>query len=201
MGVNMLLRKRLELSPPPEHPLYLVTIQNLHQSFLEYQELEYLGIKTISQSDPIPDSGNGVIPVLSESLHFRRPGQYAERGYWVVRGDAPYTDIRRNVANAHELKQSLGLSRLATVDMAHGTRTYGLVIEHKDGWSLAFSGDTEPTDSLVQAGTGATLLIHEATMGDDQAEMARAKKHSTFGEAIDIGKRYEICFLRFVGRS
>jgi ribonuclease BN (tRNA processing enzyme) len=58
-----------------------------------------------------------------------------------------------------------------------------------DGSSLRFSGDTVPTQKLVQAGAGATLLIHEATMADDQVEMARAKMHSTFGQAIDIGKR------------
>lgn len=52
-----------------------------------------------------------------------------------------------------------------------------------------FSGDTEPTDSLVYAGQGATLLIHEATMADDQADLAKQKKHSTFGQAIGIGKR------------
>lgn len=54
---------------------------------------------------------------------------------------------------------------------------------------LRFSGDTVPTQKLVQAGAGATLLIHEATMANDQVEMARAKMHSTFGQAIDIGKR------------
>ena len=54
---------------------------------------------------------------------------------------------------------------------------------------LRFSGDTIPSQKLVQAGAGATLLIHEATMADDQVEMARAKMHSTFGQAIDTGKR------------
>lgn len=55
--------------------------------------------------------------------------------------------------------------------------------------SLRFSGDTQPTNTLVWAGQGATLLIHEATMADDQAEMAKRKAHSTFGQAIDIGRR------------
>lgn len=46
-----------------------------------------------------------------------------------------------------------------------------------------------PCDALVEAGQGATVLIHEATMADDEVEMAAAKAHSTFGQAIDVGKR------------
>jgi ribonuclease Z len=46
-----------------------------------------------------------------------------------------------------------------------------------------------PSDTLAQAGEGATLLIHEATMGDDQVEMASAKAHSTISQAIDVAKR------------
>lgn len=54
----------------------------------------------------------------------------------------------------------------------------------------SFSGDTQPTEVLAEVGMNAKLLIHEATMGDDQAEMARLKAHSTVGQAIDIGKKY-----------
>lgn len=55
----------------------------------------------------------------------------------------------------------------------------------------SFSGDTIPTDRLVWAGKGATLLIHEASMGDDPTEtaIAHVKRHSTFGQAVDIGRR------------
>jgi ribonuclease Z len=52
-----------------------------------------------------------------------------------------------------------------------------------------FSGDTMPSNNLIQEGQSATLLIHEATMADNQAEMARLKGHSTFGQAVQIGKR------------
>jgi len=52
-----------------------------------------------------------------------------------------------------------------------------------------FSGDTMPTDNLVFGGKNVTLLIHEATMGEDQAALAKKKAHSTIGQAIDIGKR------------
>jgi len=54
---------------------------------------------------------------------------------------------------------------------------------------VRFSGDTTPSDELVKAGQGATLLIHEATMADDQTELAAMKQHSTIGQALDIGKR------------
>lgn len=104
--------------------------------------------------------------------------------------------------------RALGLESFKTVDVYHKTRCYGCVITHVDGWSIVcvyappfhivyspaavhrFSGDTQPTDNLVRAGRGATLLIHEATMADDQEDMAKHKGHSTFGQAITIGKRY-----------
>jgi len=87
------------------------------------------------------------------------------------------------------LCEELGLSKLNTVDVLHRTRAFGLVVTHQDGWRLVFSGDTMPSDALAQAGEDATLLIHEATMGDDQEEMAHTKAHSTISQAIDVAKR------------
>jgi ribonuclease Z len=46
-----------------------------------------------------------------------------------------------------------------------------------------------PCDNLVRAGQNATLLIHEATLEDDKPDMALAKGHSTFGQAIEVGRR------------
>lgn len=57
------------------------------------------------------------------------------------------------------------------------------------GASCRFSGDTMPCDALVEAGQGASLLIHEATIQDDMPEVAHAKGHSTFGQAIDVARR------------
>ena len=110
------------------------------------------------------------------------------------------------------LCQALGLHRLNTVEVLHRTKAFGLVATHQDGWRLVYvmivylgiqcsqlasrySGDTMPSESLVQAGIGATLLIHEATMGDDQEEMARTKAHSTISQAIDVAKRWEYKYI------
>lgn len=59
-------------------------------------------------------------------------------------------------------------------------------------YSFRYSGDTIPTQNLVEAGQNATLLIHESTMADDQVELAAAKMHSTVGQAIEIGRRYQV---------
>lgn len=53
-----------------------------------------------------------------------------------------------------------------------------------------FSGDTQPTQNLVHAAPKTTVLIHEATMDNEEVELARMKAHSTVGEAIGIGKEY-----------
>jgi len=46
-----------------------------------------------------------------------------------------------------------------------------------------------PCDALVNAGQNASLLIHEATIEDDLPEVAKAKGHSTFAQAIDVAAR------------
>ena len=46
-----------------------------------------------------------------------------------------------------------------------------------------------PCNSFIDAARNATLMIHEATLEDEEAEMAAEKGHSTFSQAIDIGYR------------
>ena len=64
---------------------------------------------------------------------------------------------------------------------------------YSDGWSLLYSGDTRPCDALVRLGNsmrpGGRILIHEATFDDsrDMRKEAERKRHSTVGEALDVG--------------
>lgn len=125
--------------------------------------------------------------------------------------------LLRSVALAKDLCTALGLRDFTTVDVDHRTRCYGLVLDHKDNWRIVyvcipirsfrtltepccfrFSGDTKPTPNLVKAGQNATVLLHEATMGDDQEELAAQKAHSTIGQAISIGKE---CVDRLLTRG
>jgi ribonuclease Z len=47
-----------------------------------------------------------------------------------------------------------------------------------------------PTQNVVRVASGATLLIHEASMADDHLEAAQARAHSTVGQAIQIARKY-----------
>ena len=51
---------------------------------------------------------------------------------------------------------------------------------------LVYSGDTMPCDALVNAGMGATILIHEATFEDAKVDDAKEKRHSTVSQAIEV---------------
>lgn len=61
--------------------------------------------------------------------------------------------------------------------VVHCPRAYGLVLTHKNGWKLAYSGDTRPCHSLIEEGLDTTVLIHEATLEDNLYNEALAKQH------------------------
>ena len=61
-----------------------------------------------------------------------------------------------------------------------------LVGSARPGRLVAISGDTRPTKELVDAATGADLLVHEATFTDDDRDRARVTRHSTAVEAAQV---------------
>uniref|UniRef100_A0A8C6UDR1 Zinc phosphodiesterase ELAC protein 2 n=1 Tax=Neogobius melanostomus TaxID=47308 RepID=A0A8C6UDR1_9GOBI len=77
----------------------------------------------------------------------------------------------------------------------HCKPAYACSLTHGSGWRLAFSGDTMPCDAFVSIGTGATLLIHEATLEDALEEEAVEKRHSTTSQAIGIGMKMNAEFI------
>jgi ribonuclease Z len=89
----------------------------------------------------------------------------------------------------HESKffvDSYGLE-IACVHVVHCPNSYGIVVVDKlTGWKLVYSGDTRPCRALAEAGSGATLAIHEATLDDSMEAEAVDKNHSTTSEAIRV---------------
>ncbi|KAG5519835.1 hypothetical protein PMAC_000110 [Pneumocystis sp. 'macacae'] len=91
--------------------------------------------------------------------------------------------------NINNLLKDLSLLSFSTVSAIHCSWSFSMQITHKDGWKVAYSGDTRPNENFIKLGMNSTLLIHEATLDDDKLEEAIKKKHSTTSEAIDIGKK------------
>ncbi|CDO70624.1 hypothetical protein BN946_scf184748.g22 [Trametes cinnabarina] len=175
MGLSKILLMRTLMNPPPSEPLYVVGLRSHLMYLTERQELEDAGL-----SDP-----NGVVLILSDVLNWRGPKPYSRSALV----DEPFMDFDAARQNAQAMCRALGLQSFTAVDVVHRIRCYGCVIRHEDGWSVAFSADTMPTENLVRAGRDATLLIHEASMSPEEEQLAREKAHSTSAQAIDIGKR------------
>eukprot|EP00026_Physarum_polycephalum_P000322 Phypoly_transcript_00322.p1 GENE.Phypoly_transcript_00322~~Phypoly_transcript_00322.p1 ORF type:complete len:780 (+),score=113.21 Phypoly_transcript_00322:2922-5261(+) len=86
-------------------------------------------------------------------------------------------------------KETFGLTSFFNIRVPHIVDSYGLIFQSENGWKLVFSGDTAPCERLAEAGKGATLVIHEATMANDLQHEAAARGHSSTKDAIDIGNK------------
>jgi len=68
-------------------------------------------------------------------------------------------------------------------------RGYNLMGEARKGLHVVISGDTQPCKHLRGYASGADLLIHDATYGeDDQADEAELWGHSTFRQAAELAR-------------
>ncbi|MFW6448136.1 MAG: ribonuclease Z [Halobacteriota archaeon] len=71
----------------------------------------------------------------------------------------------------------------------------------RPGRTLVYTGDTRPADGVVEAATGAQLLIHDATFGDDLATRAAETAHSTAREAGRVARDAAVERLALVHTS
>ncbi|XGW29697.1 hypothetical protein V3C99_009052 [Haemonchus contortus] len=85
-------------------------------------------------------------------------------------------------------EQSWNVQEIKAVQVHHTRMANGFIFGI-NGRRVVFSGDTKPCDLLVEEGQDADLLIHEATFEDGHEADALRKKHSTMGQAVEIGRK------------
>ena len=94
------------------------------------------------------------------------------------------------------LNDLMGVKKILAIEVDHCTDSYGcLIVSQKergdgDGFGRIFySGDTVPCQNVLNYCQNVSLLIHEATFEDDLEKDAKWKKHTTIGQAIEIGQK------------
>ena len=85
-----------------------------------------------------------------------------------------------------QMLQKAGITSFYPCPVIHCPQSYGICIKHESGYKLSYSGDTRPCVEFADAAKDSTLLIHEATFGDDLQRNAFDHFHSTVGEAMEM---------------
>jgi ribonuclease Z len=67
-----------------------------------------------------------------------------------------------------------------------------VVGDPRPGRLVAYTGDTRPVPSTLDAARGADLLIHEATFTEDEAQRAFETFHSTARGAAQLAREAEV---------
>lgn len=65
----------------------------------------------------------------------------------------------------------------------------------RPGRKVALTGDTAPSQSVVEAAQGADLLVHEATFLEEEQDRARETLHSTALDAAAVARDAEVGML------
>jgi ribonuclease Z len=121
-------------------------------------------------------------------------------------GYAVIEDDRRGRFDA-ALAEQLGVKpgpdfgRLQRGEVVDGVRPEQVIGEDRPGRKLVISGDTGPSDVLVEVAYRADVLIHEATFTQEEAERARETQHSTAAQAARAAVEAEVRLLALVHLS
>jgi ribonuclease Z len=70
-----------------------------------------------------------------------------------------------------------------------------VVGEARPGRKVVLAGDTAPSPAVVEAASGADVLVHEATFADEERERAEETLHSTATQAAEVARDAEVALL------
>lgn len=86
------------------------------------------------------------------------------------------------------LEKVLDINNIKLCWAKHSAFSCCVTIEHKCGWKISYSGDSQYNPRFIEIGKNSDLLIHEATYAAGLSKMANAAKHSTTADAIRVGR-------------
>ena len=176
-----------------ETRLFVVSESMMTAWLEEYAAVENYGFHKVvalaatSYMDKSPGMEEEFIQTKFEYRHTRGDGSYPGQSIDVGKPATTTLSWKRSPL-AHKLRAATGLSDLRTTRVSHCRGSMAVSLIFPDGFKLSYSGDCRPSRSFTEIGKGSTVLIHEATFENDMQDSAKAKKHSTIGEALEVGR-------------
>lgn len=115
-------------------------------------------------------------------------------GYVLVEDDRPGRFNREKAENELDIPPGPKYGRLhegeaVELDDGRVIQPEQVVGPSRPGRRVAYTGDTRPAGTTVDAATGADLLIHDATFAEDARDRAEKTAHSTAREAGEVAAR------------
>ncbi|PYH92557.1 hypothetical protein BO71DRAFT_400464 [Aspergillus ellipticus CBS 707.79] len=156
----------------------------------EYASVENFGFGKIVPLSAAPYIEDDTIKTRFVYRHCRSDGTYP--GHETADGTPSTTALSfldETSPLTPLLHQATGLANILTCRVSHCRGALAVSLVFPSGFKVSFSGDCRPSASFVAIGQNSTVLIHEATFQDDMAISAKAKKHSTVSEALEVGRR------------
>ncbi|KAJ5530410.1 hypothetical protein N7527_003803 [Penicillium freii] len=144
----------------------------------EYSQVEDFGFDKLLTLSAHPEV-NG--PKITTSFS-HRPPSHPRHSVTFTDQSSPLTPL---------LKSATGLADLLTCRVKHCKGALAVSLVFSNGFKVSYSGDCRPSDKFAVIGQDSTVLIHEATFQPDMVGSARAKRHSTSSEAIEVGRRMQ----------
>ncbi|KXG49242.1 uncharacterized protein PGRI_031120 [Penicillium griseofulvum] len=166
--VKVLLEKRLAV----------VSDDGMISWLEEYSQVEDFGFDKLLTLSARPEV-NG--PKITTEFSHQLPNRY--------RFNLNFTDESSHLTPL--LKSATGLTDLLTCRVKHCKGAFAVSLVFSNGFKVSYSGDCRPSDKFAVIGQGSTVLIHEATFQPDMVGSAKAKRHSTSAEAIEVGRRMQ----------
>ena len=172
--------RRLERVLDP-HDLKALVIGHMHADhYLDVVGLRYLFAWGEATPNPLPvhlpPGGRARLDQLANAVS-ERPGFFDAA--FAVSEYAPGDVLH------------VGPLTVRPIEAQHYVPAFGVIVDAPDGARLAYTGDTGPTDAIVDAVRGADLLLIEAALRLSSHDDPR-RGHLTPEEAIDLAVRAEV---------
>ncbi|KAK4448622.1 hypothetical protein QBC34DRAFT_407122 [Podospora aff. communis PSN243] len=95
----------------------------------------------------------------------------------------------RGIRPTPATRGAVSLPNIEACGVDHCFDAMGVAFTWPSGLKIAYSGDCRPSQNFARIGRGAHLLIHESTFDSELVGEAKAKKHSTMAEALEVGRQ------------